>query len=370
LDIGKFTGLQRFDTVHPVPSDQEPDINWFLARVGRTRPSAAAMAASAALSDHWDRMAAALQREAPATSEHMNRFWQSLPALLEDAVLGREQAVEAERAVARAEMQARDHRLTEMLASTSWRLTAPVRFVGSRLRGRGRSAHVLDVERIRRHTLETDPFRWAAITDLFQPDDAERLAASYPRDHFKLVSAFDGEKEYEYHARALIGMGASVVAYQDELSDSWRSLALDLLSPEYRAAMTSLTGYDLQDAPMEVNVFHYGPGGTLGPHRDLPEKLVTHVLYFNREWNSADGGCLDILRSAASSDVAARIPPLVGRSAIIVRSERSWHAVSRVMRDSPPSRRSMTVTFYRPGSVSTMWPRGDTTALHAYEDRE
>src|SRR5262249_6988027 len=33
---------------------------------------------------------------------------------------------------------------------------------------------------------------------------------------------------------------------------------------------------------------------------------------------------------------------------------------------SSTSRRSMTVTFYRPGSISTMWPPGDAASLHSY----
>ena len=225
---------------------------------------------------------------------------------------------------------------------------------------------MIDMQRIRQHALETDPVQWAAINDLYQPNEAERLAATYPCDHFKLVAAHGGEKDYEYEARALIGMNANVIAREDDLSDAWRALAHDLLSPEYRTAMTTLTGCDLAAVPMEVNVFHYGPGGSLGAHRDLPEKLVTHVLYFNRTWNRADGGCLGILRSQNQDDLAAEIPPLVGHSAVIVRSDRSWHVVSRVVSHSPHSRRSVTVTFYRPGSVSSMWPPGDTTPLHRY----
>jgi Rps23 Pro-64 3,4-dihydroxylase Tpa1-like proline 4-hydroxylase len=161
-------------------------------------------------------------------------------------------------------------------------------------------------------------------------------------------------------------MGADTITNPDDLSEAWRTLALDLLSPEYRAAMTTLTGCDLTEAPMEVNVFHYGPGGSMDAHRDLPEKIVTHVLYFNRSWNATDGGCLRILRSSDPSDMVAEIPPLAGYSSVIIRSENSWHAVSRVASDAAISRRSVTVTFYRPGSVSTMWPSGDNTPLHRY----
>ncbi len=226
---------------------------------------------------------------------------------------------------------------------------------------------MMDLDRLRQHRLEAEPFQWAAIDRLFLPDDAERLAATYPRDHFKLVSAMGGEKDYAYEARSLIAMGAGVVTYPDDLSDAWRELALELLSPEYRAALAALTGRDVISAPMEVNVFHYGPGCSLGAHRDLPEKLVTHVLYFNRSWNRADGGCLSILRSADPADLVTEITPVVGHSAVIVRSEQSWHAVSRVVGDSPQSRRSVTVTFYAPGSVSSMWPPGDPSPLHDYD---
>jgi SM-20-related protein len=162
-------------------------------------------------------------------------------------------------------------------------------------------------------------------------------------------------------------MGADVVSYPAELSDAWRRLAADLLSPAYRAAMSALIGFDLSQAPMEVNVFHYGPGGSLGPHRDLPEKIVTHVLYFNEAWNPTNGGCLRILRSVDSDDVAAEIPPLIGNSSVLVRSENSWHAVSLVAQGASSSRRSVTVTFYRPGAVSTMWPPGDATPLNWYD---
>ena len=226
----------------------------------------------------------------------------------------------------------------------------------------------MDLTQIARHTLQTHPYGWASIGDLFSPADAQALAAEFPRDHFKSVAGYGGEKDYEYEARALIAMGAGTVSHPAELSEPWLALAHDLLSPAYRIALSLLTARDVTTAPMEVNVFHYGPGALLGPHPDLPDKLVTHVLYFNRSWDVRDGGCLTILRSADPSDVVAEIPPVVGNSAVLVRSENSWHAVPRVVSGCRESRRSLTATFYRPGSVSTMWPPDDATPLHRYDD--
>src|SRR5262249_16677859 len=118
---------------------------------------------------------------------------------------------------------------------------------------------------------------------------------------------------------------------------------------------------------MEANIFHYGPGAWLGPHLDLKDKIVTHVFYFNDHWQSSDGGCLRILRSKNEADLVKEIPPIVGNSpSVLVRSENSWHAVARVDRNVRVSRRSVTVTFYHPNSVSTMWPPGDKTPLSDY----
>jgi SM-20-related protein len=226
---------------------------------------------------------------------------------------------------------------------------------------------MIDLPQISRHTLQTEPFAWAEIGNLYSPRNAAALAASFPCDHFKTVMSYGGEKDYEYEARALIAMGADTISQAETLSEAWLSLARGLLSPAYRIAMSLLTGRDLTAAPLEVNVFHYGPGACLGPHPDLTDKLVTHVLYFNQSWNRADGGCLNILRSADAADMAAEVLPIVGNSVVLVRSENSWHAVSRVVDGCHRSRRSLTATFYQHGSVSSMWPPGDTTPLHNYQ---
>ncbi|HEV7240059.1 MAG TPA: 2OG-Fe(II) oxygenase [Thermoanaerobaculia bacterium] len=225
---------------------------------------------------------------------------------------------------------------------------------------------MIDLNRIAQHQLETDPYRWAVIDSLFSPNDAAALAATFPRDHFKRLKDYGGEKDFEYEARALISMEQSIFR-AEELSDAWRALANDFLSPAYRAAMSSLTGFDLSTAPLEVNVFHYPAGGSLGAHPDLSDKIVTHVLYFNEAWNVEDGGCLRILRSSDERDAVRTISPVVGNSAVLVRSADSWHAVSAVVKSCRLSRRSLTATFYHPGSVSTMWPPGDRTPLHDYD---
>jgi SM-20-related protein len=225
---------------------------------------------------------------------------------------------------------------------------------------------MIDFARIAGHALQSQPFACARIDELYAPADAQALARTFLCDRYKKVAGYGGEKDYEYDARPLITMGGDL-AHFDGLSEAWQALARDLHARAYRDALSALTGIDLASVPLEVNVFHYGPRACLGPHRDLPEKLVTHVLYFNEAWDRADGGCLSVLRSADPDDAAAEILPIVGNSFVIVRSEKSWHAVSRVRDACQRSRRSLTATFYAPGAISTMWPPGDTTPLRRYD---
>jgi len=228
---------------------------------------------------------------------------------------------------------------------------------------------MIDLNRISASHLETEPYRWAAIDQLFSPQDAAALAATFPQDHFKRLATYDGQKDFDYQVRCLIRMGEASISRARRLSAAWRALANDFLSFDYRASMSSLTGFDLSHAPLEVNVFHYPPGGSHGAHPDHRDKIVTHILYFNESWNDDDGGCLTILRSSDPRDVARKVSPLVGGSAVVVRSDDSWHAVSPVAGHCSLSRRSLTATFYRSGSDATVWPSWHRVLFHHYPAR-
>ena len=44
---------------------------------------------------------------------------------------------------------------------------------------------LINLERIKAHRLETDPYRWTAITDLYTPDDADKLGRDLPLRSFQ-----------------------------------------------------------------------------------------------------------------------------------------------------------------------------------------
>lgn len=226
---------------------------------------------------------------------------------------------------------------------------------------------MIDLSRLDPKLLCTEPYEWAFIDGLFETRDAAALATSFPHDNFKTLTGYDGEKGYAYEVRSLVGMRANAPSHVECLTPAWRQLADDLLAPAYRVAMARLVGRELDSLLMEANVFHYGRGARLGPHLDLEEKMLTHVFYFNDAWDVQDGGCLTILRSANVSSEVFQVAPVTGNSVVLVRSGKSWHAVSPVVTRRRRSRRSLTVSFHSPGSVSTLWPSGDKTPLHQYD---
>ena len=161
------------------------------------------------LADHWDR-AAADSPQTGAGSPALNRFWQAIPSWFEEAAAVSEkdpvkppawapQAAElqarleeanAALAASRAETAAKEARIADLLSSLSWKVTAPLRLAGRPLRKP--KPQMMDLGLIRHHRLETRPYRWALISSLFNPQNARRLVATYPCDHFKVVASYGG----------------------------------------------------------------------------------------------------------------------------------------------------------------------------------
>jgi lipopolysaccharide transport system ATP-binding protein len=124
LSFWKYTALSGFETIYPLSKEAEIDPDWFITRLGKSRPSQTACAALDQLAHHWDRIATILREGATATQPALNRFWQSLPNLLETA-----EELSKFLAQARAEIVARDDRLATLYNSPSMRVTAPLRFL-------------------------------------------------------------------------------------------------------------------------------------------------------------------------------------------------------------------------------------------------
>ena len=203
--------------------------------------------------------------------------------------------------------------------------------------------------------LHEEPFSWGYLRHAIAPAQAAELRRTFPRTEFWELSKHDGEKYMRFLIRPLVPLGAERPVFEASLAPAWRELVEGFLSPGYRASCERALGASLEDAPLEVSAWRWGPDSELGPHVDIPRKIASQVLYFNETWDPAFGGCLRILRSADEEDVAAELPPLLGSASLIVRSDCSWHAVPRVSRAAAGERLSVVVTWQHPDTTSPFW---------------
>jgi SM-20-related protein len=188
------------------------------------------------------------------------------------------------------------------------------------------------------------PFRWALIDDMLGEADGRALAAEFPADGYR--EAGTRGTDYSFYYRDLISDGAPAADWRD-CSPRWRRLGELLLSDAYRSAMSAVMGVSLDALTVSAGFCLYPAGAQLRPHPDQPIRVVTQTIYFNDPWEPLWGGSLLLLRSANLHDVEEEVAPTLGRSVVFVRSDHSWHAVTRVRRGVDAVRKSVLLHYSR-----------------------
>ncbi|GAA1972793.1 2OG-Fe(II) oxygenase [Kitasatospora viridis] len=211
---------------------------------------------------------------------------------------------------------------------------------------------IIDEHAIRSAPLRRTPYRYAVLADSFtDPALTRRLGAEFPREGFALSDrerAEPGQKRYRTFDHQLVRHDRPHTANLAALSPLWQQLVAELRAPGYRAALASLVPQAPDDLALEVRLTRYGPGCWIEPHTDRPDKVVTHLFYFNTGWQSAWQGDFRVLNGPDIEDVADRVRPALGTSLIMIRSDRSWHGVPPVSADCPQDRLTLLVHLHHP----------------------
>jgi Rps23 Pro-64 3,4-dihydroxylase Tpa1-like proline 4-hydroxylase len=192
-------------------------------------------------------------------------------------------------------------------------------------------------ERVRSARLITTPWSFSYLEEALPLDLATRLSRLFGELDLVASERQEGQKTYRF-------LTATFDA-TSRVSDAQCMNLLDFLrGDEYRNLMSDLTGLALEDCSCTLSVWEYQGGDWLSPHVDKPDKIVTQIFYLTERWKDDDGGRLLILTDSNPQSVVHALPPRLGSSAVIVRSEDSWHAVEQVPPGAAP-RKSLTVTF-------------------------
>jgi SM-20-related protein len=189
--------------------------------------------------------------------------------------------------------------------------------------------------------LQRQPYRWLATApgEFCSLKEAGRLADTFPAEGFvrRNESERASGKRYSNFSRPL-----NWPEDEGALGAEWRRLVADLLSPDYRDHVARILGQE-RAAELELRLVYHSSGDWLGPHTDRDDKLFSHVIYFNRGWSAAWGGCLQILRHNDPASVVATISPELGASVLLARASNSWHQVTEVSPGAPAQRRSLLI---------------------------
>lgn len=207
------------------------------------------------------------------------------------------------------------------------------------------------------------PYNWALIENMLSPEACLELSASFPQEEFWL-SQGEGYKYFwgkmlaresdipimlkssddRWRQRVAEGRMTSELGH---LSQIWQQLIKEIWTDAYRTAMSKISGLDLKDCLMDVGFRRYATGHGHYPHTDEPQKVLTHLLFFNRQWSKDWGGYLRILNNAHPESTFQDILPLSHSSVVIMRSDRSWHTVTPVTCPVTECRLAVRVAFFQ-----------------------
>jgi len=136
---GKYSALKSFDTIYDLPDATVEGRDLFLARLGITSPSPKVKIVVDSLARHWDHIAFVLRDGKNGSKSSLDRFWQGLPALMEESYghscllegdcLERNRVEELQKTVAQSKAE-----IMALHESPSMRATAPFRYMGRTLK--------------------------------------------------------------------------------------------------------------------------------------------------------------------------------------------------------------------------------------------
>jgi Rps23 Pro-64 3,4-dihydroxylase Tpa1-like proline 4-hydroxylase len=194
--------------------------------------------------------------------------------------------------------------------------------------------------------LQEVPYQWAYSEELFKDNSHHELTRTFPTDNYKLLHTIRDDKSYMMYHRTIYDNRISPTISLQGLNPVWIDFINELLSKEYISQLSSCLKQNLLQYNIELNFWQYKNGGWLSPHTDKPAKIVSQLFYFNSEWDSNWGGSFRVLNSDNIDDYHREIFPGNGNSIILIRNDRSWHAVTAQTSPNHISRNVLQLIFW------------------------
>ena len=162
---------------------------------------------------------------------------------------------------------------------------------------------LIDFARLAASPLRRDPYDFVVVEDFLARDALPALVDAFP--------AIAGHGSYPLSTLSCPSLFAR--------------LAAELEGDEMRAAIEDKFGLDLSGRPTMITLRGNSDGKDGGIHTDSATKLITVLIYMNREWTDP-AGRLRVLRGPDDlENYAEEVPPLAGAMIAFRRSAASFH---------------------------------------------
>lgn len=166
---------------------------------------------------------------------------------------------------------------------------------------------VLNLDKLRATPLETDPFDFLVVPNIFTDEALHRINQDYP----DIQTAAN-------HSLDSLSAGPAFAALMDELC-----------AEPLAAALGEKFDMDLPSLPTTVTVRKFCERTDGNIHTDHKSKVITVLVYFNEGWEHKEGQ-LRMLRSSKDiEDYAAQVIPMGGTLLAFRRTDHSWHGHTR-----------------------------------------
>lgn len=161
----------------------------------------------------------------------------------------------------------------------------------------------LNLAALEKAPLRSDPFEYTIVPGFLSDETLTEIENNYPD----------------------IMKGGSYPLDSVSVSAPLQSLVGALDGPEFEAAIEKKFNVPLRGQPKMYSLRGYCRRSDGKIHTDSKDKIITVLLYLNRDWRE-EGGKLRMLRSGHDlDDYAEEVPPDNGTLLVFRRSEKSWH---------------------------------------------
>ena len=163
---------------------------------------------------------------------------------------------------------------------------------------------MLDFDALRDADTRTQPFNYFIAKGAITEAEAEAVRTDYPA----------------------INKPGYLPLSKLEASGAFKRLTDDLNSAELAEVLSEKFGVDFTSKPRMITVRRLSQKSDGPIHNDSKSKILTMLIYLNKDWDGTGAGCIRALNGPDDfDDFAEEVPPLSGYVFAFLRDDHSWH---------------------------------------------